>query len=277
LGYFGGDEDMKPVSKSSVLMGAAAVMLGTAVAFSSVGLVSGASQIRPDKGKKACNTYNYCLQENNAGYGGAIEAEASGAAAIYASDDANSAIEGLSANGNGIVGVTQGEGVAVVGDTQSDDGLALLGEGANGFFYVESNGDGYFSGEVTAAGGYATVIRGQGGARVGAGDTLAPRTTIEDTGTARLTGGVGVVRLASDFAQTLDLRQGYQVFLTPDGDTRGLYVAQKYAAGFVVRENERGRSSVDFDYRIVAHPVGVSEQRFPPVKEPRVPRHRVRH
>jgi hypothetical protein len=54
-------------------------------------------------------------------------------------------------------------------------------------------------------------------------------------------------------------------------------VAQKYAAGFVVRENERGRSSADFDYRIVAHPVGASEQRFPAVKEPRVPRHRVRH
>jgi hypothetical protein len=42
-----------------------------------------------------------------------------------------------------------------------------------------------------------------------------------------------------------------------------LYVAVKYERGFVVREVERGRSSLNFDYRIVAHPYGASDARLP--------------
>lgn len=75
--------------------------------------------------------------------------------------------------------------------------------------------------------------------------------------------GETAVRFDQAFAATLDLRRGYQVLLTPDGETRGLYVAAKYEGGFIVRENERGRSTVDFDYRVVAHPVGASDARLP--------------
>jgi hypothetical protein len=240
---------MKAISKSTVLMTAAAVLLGTAVAFSSVSLVSGASQIHSDKGKKSCKTSNYCLIEFNVGGGGAIEAGATSAYAdaIYAQSAYGVAVQAYS------------------------DAFPLEASGAVGSFYTNGDGDGTFDGSVTAYGGYQTVIRTQGGARVDAGSTLAPLATIEDTGTARMSDGVGVVRLASDFARTLDLRAGYQVFLTPDGDTRGLYVAQKFQAGFIVRETQRGRSSLDFDYRIVAHPIGASEQRFPQVNIKRPP------
>jgi hypothetical protein len=87
-----------------------------------------------------------------------------------------------------------------------------------------------------------------------------------------MSNGIGLVHLEPDFASTLDISQGYQVFLTPDGETRGwLYVAQKFERGFIVREAEHGRSSVDFDYRVVAHPVGSSEQRFPAYTPPRQP------
>jgi DNA modification methylase len=102
---------------------------------------------------------------------------------------------------------------------------------------------------------------------------LAPRATIEDSGTARMTDGVAVVHLESDFASTIDASQGYQVFLTPDGETRGwLYVAEKFERGFIVREAQRGRSSIDFDYRILAHPANSSQQRFP-ADEPAKPPH----
>ena len=104
---------------------------------------------------------------------------------------------------------------------------------------------------------------------------LAPRATIEDTGTARLTGGVGAVHLEPDFASTLDTSKGYQVFLTPDGDTRGLYVAAKYQGGFIVREAEHGRSSVYFDYRVVARLAGSSDERFPAYHPKRPPRPRL--
>jgi len=46
-------------------------------------------------------------------------------------------------------------------------------------------------------------------------------------------------------------RGDYKVFLTPEGDCRGLYVRRKSAANFEVREFMSGKSSVAFSYRIV--------------------------
>jgi hypothetical protein len=51
--------------------------------------------------------------------------------------------------------------------------------------------------------------------------------------------------------------------LTPLGDRRGLYVSRKTTSGFQVREIEHGRDSLDFDYRIVAHPLGADTARLP--------------
>ena len=44
----------------------------------------------------------------------------------------------------------------------------------------------------------------------------------------------------------------YHVFLTPNGDCKGLYVIQKTASSFEVHELGGGSSNVSFDYRIVA-------------------------
>jgi hypothetical protein len=52
------------------------------------------------------------------------------------------------------------------------------------------------------------------------------------------------------------------VFLTANGDTHGLFVARKTAVGFAVHENEGGRSTVSFDYRIVATALGHAGQRM---------------
>ena len=55
------------------------------------------------------------------------------------------------------------------------------------------------------------------------------------------------------------------VFITPAGDSRGLYVANRTLAGFWVRENQGGRSTLFFDYRIVAHPLHAPNTRLPAV------------
>jgi hypothetical protein len=70
------------------------------------------------------------------------------------------------------------------------------------------------------------------------------------------------VYLSTSFARSVDPRLGYQVFLTPGGDTRGLYVAAKYARGFTVREVQRGRSTLNFDYHVYAHTAGHATARF---------------
>ena len=87
----------------------------------------------------------------------------------------------------------------------------------------------------------------------------------EDVGSAQLVNGSAAVPLGADFKQTIDGSSAYMVFLTPYGDTNGLYVASRTPAGFVVRESRGGRSTVAFDYRIVARPYGARMARLPHV------------
>lgn len=87
--------------------------------------------------------------------------------------------------------------------------------------------------------------------------------TVEDVGEARTFNGIANVMIPDDFASVIDRGSDYYVFLTPLGDTRGLYVSMKTASGFQIRENERGRTSVAFDYRIVARPIDASADRLP--------------
>jgi hypothetical protein len=74
---------------------------------------------------------------------------------------------------------------------------------------------------------------------------------IEDTGEGTLSGGRAYVRLEPGYAARLDPSQHYLVFITPEGDTKGLYVSDRTASGFAVRESRNGASSVSFAYRIV--------------------------
>jgi hypothetical protein len=88
--------------------------------------------------------------------------------------------------------------------------------------------------------------------------TYAPQQsvqTMEDVGEAQLVGGQAMVRLEPAFASAIDTRRSYLVFITPQGETNSLYVTQKTAVGFVVRERN-GVSNAVFDYRIVAQPYG---------------------
>jgi hypothetical protein len=70
------------------------------------------------------------------------------------------------------------------------------------------------------------------------------------------------VTLNGALAQTIDMQRGYQVFLTPDGDTRGLYVASKSASSFVVREVQGGHGTFAFDYHVYASQLGSHAQQM---------------
>jgi len=90
----------------------------------------------------------------------------------------------------------------------------------------------------------------------------SPKNWFEDFGSARLSGGVAVVRLDPRFTQTVNARMEYHVFLTPNADCKGLYVNQKSATSFEVRELGGGSSSVKFDYRITALRKNYEKVRF---------------
>ncbi len=90
----------------------------------------------------------------------------------------------------------------------------------------------------------------------------SPGVWFEDFGSGALAGGQGTVTIEPLFAQSVNLGAAYHVFLTPLGDCNGLYVAEKTATGFTVRELNGGTASVAFDYRIVAKRAGYEDLRL---------------
>jgi len=175
--------------------------------------------------------------------------------------------EGIGVYGNGSYGVT-GEGQSA--------GVAAEGDGTYGMIfygYDPDTGDGCIMDDYsnlqcdgTITGGSAARVRqvNSNGQRVLAYTPESASATIDDVGTARMTGGVANVSIDRTFASTIDRNSPYHVFVTPDGDKRGLYVSLKTPSGFEVREAQNGRSTVSFDYRIVARPLGAKNDRLPP-------------
>jgi hypothetical protein len=138
----------------------------------------------------------------------------------------------------------------------------LVSAAGGGSMSLDNLGNLHVSGSITDASGTFSRTRNPGSDLL----TYQPQETeltVEDVGTARLINGSASVALAPDFAQSIDRASRYLVFLMPAGDTRGLYVASRTAAGFVVRELQSGRSTLDFDYRIVARPYGAPLARMP--------------
>ncbi len=86
--------------------------------------------------------------------------------------------------------------------------------------------------------------------------------SVEDFGEAQLVNGQGYVPLDRTYASSIAHDRSYLVFVTAEGDCHGLYVTAKTLNGFTVREFQGGRSTVAFQYRIVAHPYGASAARM---------------
>ncbi|HEV3092421.1 MAG TPA: hypothetical protein VGX91_13350 [Candidatus Cybelea sp.] len=243
---------MKIITKGSILATAGSLLLGAGLAVSSISAGQAqpvAQQVHSDKTKK-CNQSAACFAAFNYG------------------------------DGQGVVGYSAhliggefedgyADGIGVLGEDLSGAGFPFVGQSGGYEDYMESNGDFEAEGYMYAYGYEYLLGARHPGPHVAAFMPAATRATLEDTGTARLVGGESAVRFDGTFGKSIDAGKGYQVFLTPDGDTRGLYVAAKFTGGFIVRETMHGRSTLDFDYRVVAHPSGASEERLPTVNPKR--------
>jgi hypothetical protein len=113
--------------------------------------------------------------------------------------------------------------------------------------------------------GATTAARSRTGATYTTYEAKHASETIEDEGETHLVNGFTHVTLDPAFASTIATTQPYLVFTTPMGESRGLYVTNRTLTGFDVRENAGGRSSMAVDYRIVAHPYGVTAARMAPI------------
>jgi hypothetical protein len=184
--------------------------------------------------------------------------------------------------------------VGVWGDSGALAGFGVLGTEDNGFAVVGQNNSGhptaYFQNNSGGAGdllfdaissvflGFCTIdVRGNlfcTGSKSavvpvdGASRKVAlyaiegPENWFEDAASGQLSNGEAVVNLESVFQQTVNTGINYQVFLTPNGDCKGLYVTQKTATSFLVRELGGGTSSIAFDYRILAKRKGYENIRL---------------
>jgi hypothetical protein len=121
------------------------------------------------------------------------------------------------------------------------------------------------SGNLFCTGTLGAIVNGQGKKKIGLYTMQSSEDWIEDFGSAALVAGVATIPLESRFAKTISGQANYHVFLTPAGDCDGLYIANRTATSFEVRELKSGTSSVQFDYRIVAHRKGYESARLPDV------------
>jgi hypothetical protein len=181
-------------------------------------------------------------------------------------------------NNDGVLGLTNNGyfGVEGVGGSGSVGGVYGAADAGNYGVFGESGGVGVEGSSdatplaaansagtvvwsVDASGTVTTTANAQALATVRGGErarTFVPTSTtplLEDVGSATLVRGVSTVRFDPAFGSSISSGV-YQVFITPNGESKGLYVERKTASEFTVRENSNGRSTIGFDYRIVAKP-----------------------
>jgi hypothetical protein len=150
------------------------------------------------------------------------------------------------------------ERLGVIGTSNANIGVFGYSKNSHGIHGVTSNPAafaGIFAGNVYSNGTISAPVKNgvvpfpDGSQRL-LHCMESPEHWFEDFGSAKLARGRAVVKLDADFAKVIK-RGDYRVFVTPEGDCRGLYVRRKSANRFEVRELMGGKSSVAFSYRIV--------------------------
>ncbi len=171
-----------------------------------------------------------------------------------------------------IAGSTSGTGVLASAD--SGVPLSIFGTGktlvtaanaSKDVMSVDSSGNLILAGSLMQHGTPLFALQRADGREAVAYGARATDATLEDSGQAMLSNGVARVALDPAFAASLDSQRPYLVFLTPEGDNGGLYISQKSAGGFTIREHAGGRSTLVVDYRILAKPLGERYARLPVV------------
>jgi hypothetical protein len=158
----------------------------------------------------------------------------------------------------------------------SINGAGIFGETTNpaayaGIFNGKVAVNGLFSAAQVTASVKAAVVPFPDGSKRVLYCMESPDHWFEDFGTAKLKGGRVVVKLDADFAKVIK-RGDYKVFVTPEGDCRGLSVRRKRAASFEVRELMGGKSSITFSYRIVGRRKDIKRHtRFAKSETPIIP------
>jgi hypothetical protein len=132
-------------------------------------------------------------------------------------------------------------------ENTAHDVTVLTASGSFGSCTSDTDGNLHCTGTITP-----TVSIANGAKQVALYSMASPQNWFEDFGSGQLSGGASTVALDPAFAETIAANSEYHVFLTPEGECRGLYISHKTANSFQVHELGGGQSNVSFAYRIVA-------------------------
>jgi hypothetical protein len=199
-------------------------------------------------------------------------------------------VKGESLNGNGVYGQSSSPndsgvwgsngngGYGVSGSTISDTASGVWGlnygggPGVRGTAFGSGlagafDGTVSITGDLNVSGAKNAVVETASFGKRKLYAVESPENWFEDFGQAKLVNGRAVITIERVFAQTVNTEGDYHVFVTPKGNCRGLYVAHQGPGSFEVRELNKGKANITFDYRIVARRRAYEQVRLAEFKE----------
>ncbi|MBN1996828.1 hypothetical protein JW935_04690 [candidate division KSB1 bacterium] len=187
--------------------------------------------------------------------------EGIGPTGVYgeSSADAGQGIEGYGTGTNteGVLGLSDHNiGVYGISAGQSGNNFGVWGQSEKGTGVYGSTTSGtavYAFGKFVATGTKSAEVKLDNGAPVLFYSEEATEVYFCDYGEGMLTNGFAHIELDDKFLQTVtvDNQHPMKVFIQLEGDCRGVYIGQKTATGFDVKELQGGSSNAAFSYRAV--------------------------
>ncbi|MBW2938827.1 hypothetical protein KXJ69_11960 [Aureisphaera sp. CAU 1614] len=109
--------------------------------------------------------------------------------------------------------------------------------------------------KIIGNGNVSTIVDGVDGNKKIMFAPEAPEVLFEDYGIGQLSNGAAFIDIDPNFTNNIivDTDHPLKVFIQLEGDCNGVYVTQKSAEGFMVKELQNGNSNVSFSWHIVAN------------------------
>lgn len=152
-----------------------------------------------------------------------------------------------------------GSGVAAIGSTIGVFGISGNNNNAGGGYFQNATGSSYaYVGyrnagtdfKIIGAGGVSTIVKDLNNKPVTMFCPESPEVLFQDFGEGQLINGSATIALDPIFSKNIqvDTEHPLRVIIQLEGDCNGVYVANKTANGFEVKELQNGQSNVKFTW-----------------------------
>lgn len=168
----------------------------------------------------------------------------------------NNLVGALPANGAGVS--TTGDVIGIFAETSGNtngDAAGIFQRNGGTFIVRVCENNGGTDQKIRGTGAVSTVVKDTDGNEVTMFATEAPEVLFQDYGQGQLINGIATIAIDPTFASnvTIDENHPLRVFVQLEGDCKGVFITNKSASGFTVKELDGGTSNVSFTYTIVAN------------------------